>query len=77
MSACQDDKANRVPDHLGQNLAAFAQESDAKVSGTIREWGSNYFADSPLAQYWEEAVPFLGVEDLSDLPEYKPVRCRF
>src|SRR5260370_33260905 len=25
-----------------------------KVSGTIRQWGSNYFADSPLAQYWEE-----------------------
>lgn len=24
-----------------------------KVSGTIREWGSNYLADSPLASYWE------------------------
>jgi phosphate transport system substrate-binding protein len=23
------------------------------VSGTIREWGSNYFADSNLNQYWE------------------------
>ncbi len=23
------------------------------VSGTIREWGSNYLADSPLAYYWE------------------------
>jgi len=28
---------------------------EVKVSGTIREWGSNYFADSPLAEYWEEA----------------------
>ncbi|WP_263366269.1 PstS family phosphate ABC transporter substrate-binding protein [Edaphobacter bradus] len=26
-----------------------------KVSGTIREWGSNYLADSPLAGYWETA----------------------
>jgi phosphate transport system substrate-binding protein len=26
---------------------------EQKVSGTIREWGSNYFADSPLASYWE------------------------
>lgn len=25
-----------------------------KVSGTIRMWGSNYFTDSPLAQYWEK-----------------------
>ena len=25
------------------------------VSGTIREWGSNYFADSNLNTYWEEA----------------------
>jgi phosphate transport system substrate-binding protein len=24
-----------------------------QVSGTIREWGSNYFADSNLNQYWE------------------------
>lgn len=24
------------------------------VSGTIREWGSNYFADSNLNQYWED-----------------------
>ena len=27
---------------------------ERKLSGTIRQWGSNYFADSPLAQYWEE-----------------------
>jgi len=27
---------------------------EQKVSGTIREWGSNYFADSPLASYWEQ-----------------------
>ena len=26
-----------------------------KVSGTIREWGSNYFADSNLNNYWESA----------------------
>ena len=26
---------------------------ETQVSGTIREWGSNYFADSPLASYWE------------------------
>jgi phosphate transport system substrate-binding protein len=25
-----------------------------KVSGTIRMWGSNYFTDSPLAEYWEK-----------------------
>ena len=25
------------------------------VSGTIREWGSNYFADSDLNSYWETA----------------------
>jgi len=28
---------------------------EQQVSGTIREWGSNYFADSPLASYWETA----------------------
>ena len=25
-----------------------------KVSGTIRMWGSNYFTDSPLGQYWAD-----------------------
>ena len=25
-----------------------------KVSGTIRMWGSNYFTDSPLAEYWQK-----------------------
>jgi len=25
-----------------------------KVSGSIRMWGSNYFTDSPLAEYWEK-----------------------
>jgi len=25
-----------------------------EVSGLIRQWGSNYFADSPLAQVWED-----------------------
>ncbi|HWZ73410.1 MAG TPA: phosphate ABC transporter substrate-binding protein [Casimicrobiaceae bacterium] len=25
---------------------------EQKVSGTIRMWGSNYFTDSPLADYW-------------------------
>jgi phosphate transport system substrate-binding protein len=27
-------------------------EPEQKVSGTIRMWGSNYFADSPLADWW-------------------------
>ena len=27
---------------------------EQKVSGTIREWGSNYFADSNLNDYWEQ-----------------------
>src|SRR6202790_304848 len=27
---------------------------EQRVSGTIRMWGSNYFTDSPLAQYWEK-----------------------
>jgi phosphate transport system substrate-binding protein len=26
------------------------------VSGTIREWGSNYFADSNLNEYWEVEI---------------------
>ena len=29
-------------------------QPEQQVSGTIREWGSNYFADSPLGQYWED-----------------------
>ncbi len=28
---------------------------EGQVSGTIREWGSNYFADSNLNDYWEAA----------------------
>jgi phosphate transport system substrate-binding protein len=28
---------------------------EQQVSGTIREWGSNYFADSNLNTYWETA----------------------
>jgi len=31
-------------------------EPQQKVSGTIRMWGSNYFSDSPLADWW--AVEF-------------------
>jgi len=27
---------------------------EQKASGTIRMWGSNYFTDSPLADYWME-----------------------
>ena len=27
-------------------------QPEQKVSGTIRMWGSNYFTDSPLADYW-------------------------
>jgi phosphate transport system substrate-binding protein len=27
---------------------------EQQASGTIRMWGSNYIADSPLMQYWEE-----------------------
>jgi phosphate transport system substrate-binding protein len=29
-------------------------QPEQPVSGTIREWGDNYFADSYLNQYWEE-----------------------
>ena len=29
-------------------------QPEQKVSGTIRMWGSNYFTDSPLADYWIE-----------------------
>jgi phosphate transport system substrate-binding protein len=28
--------------------------AEQKASGTIREWGDNYFADSYLNQYWED-----------------------
>lgn len=31
-----------------------AYQPEQQVSGTIREWGSNYFSDSPLGKYWEE-----------------------
>ena len=34
------------------SLPAYRPEGQA--SGTIRMWGSNYIADSPLMQYWEE-----------------------
>jgi len=30
-------------------------QPEQMVSGTIREWGSNYFADSNLNDYWEAA----------------------
>jgi phosphate transport system substrate-binding protein len=29
-----------------------AYQPEQKVSGTIRMWGSNYFTDSPLAEWW-------------------------
>ncbi|HEY1394373.1 MAG TPA: hypothetical protein VFV25_13450, partial [Methylibium sp.] len=29
-----------------------AYQPEQKVSGTIRLWGSNYFTDSPLAEWW-------------------------
>lgn len=35
-----------------QDLPQYQPEQ--QVSGTIREWGSNYFADSNLNDYWEE-----------------------
>ena len=35
------------------DLPSYAPEQ--KVSGLIRLWGSNYFTDSPLAGWWEEA----------------------
>jgi phosphate transport system substrate-binding protein len=35
------------------NLPDYKPEQS--VSGTIREWGSNYFADSNLNDYWESA----------------------
>lgn len=28
---------------------------ETKVRGTIRQWGNNYLADSPLAAWWEDA----------------------
>jgi phosphate transport system substrate-binding protein len=31
-----------------------AYQPEQQVSGTIRQWGSNYFSDSPLNTYWEE-----------------------
>src|SRR5258707_6236038 len=31
-----------------------AYTAKQKVSGVIRQWGSNYFADSSLGQRWEE-----------------------
>ncbi len=34
------------------DLPAYAPKQ--KVSGVIRQWGSNYFADSPLGKMWEE-----------------------
>ena len=33
-------------------LPAYAPKQ--KVSGVIRQWGSNYFADSPLGKMWED-----------------------
>src|SRR5262245_47918962 len=34
------------------DLPAYVPE--AKVSGTIRMWGSNYLTDSPLAEWWAD-----------------------
>ena len=34
------------------DLPAYAPKQ--KVSGVIRQWGSNYFADSPLGKMWED-----------------------
>ena len=31
-----------------------AYKPEQKASGTIRMWGSNYFTDSPLAEWWAE-----------------------
>jgi phosphate transport system substrate-binding protein len=31
-----------------------AYKPEQQVSGTIRQWGTNYFSDSPLNKYWEE-----------------------
>ena len=31
-----------------------AYKPEQQVSGVIRQWGSNYFADSPLAKVWED-----------------------
>src|SRR5690606_19045935 len=30
-------------------------EPKQRVSGTIRQWGNNYLADSPLMGWWQEA----------------------
>ena len=31
-----------------------AYKPEQQITGTIRQWGSNYFADSPLGKKWEE-----------------------
>ena len=35
-----------------EDLPVYAPKQ--KVSGVIRQWGSNYFADSPLGKMWED-----------------------
>lgn len=47
-------KGGQVYYHRAWNLDDLPHyKPEQMVSGTIREWGSNYLADSPLASYWE------------------------
>lgn len=49
-------RAKRVYYTHPWDLSALPDYKPEKaVSGTIREWGSNYFADSNLNDYWESA----------------------
>ncbi len=43
------------PDHTFDLSDLPSYRPEGKISGTIRVWGSNYFGDSPLAGWWEEA----------------------
>jgi phosphate transport system substrate-binding protein len=46
-------KGHRVYYTKKWNLSDLpAYKPEQKVSGTIRMWGSNYFTDSPLAEWW-------------------------
>src|SRR2546423_514469 len=41
--------------HINWDLSDLPRyQAGGKVSGTIREWGANYFTDGLLAGYWEE-----------------------
>jgi phosphate transport system substrate-binding protein len=49
-------KGNRVYYTKRYDLSDLPQYvPEQKVSGTLRFWGSNYFTDSPLAEWWAAA----------------------